>query len=631
MADPLREVLGSPVRDLRELLTSALRGRLLGYYGIDASTGEVRAEDQVDLDEVGRERRTRILEVLAHFQAAGAASAAAAERFVRESAFTHLNRLVALKMLEDPSRRVMPRCLAGGRDAPAFRTFRRIAPELVAASGPDEGRSFFLELVFDEIEAEVGDLLGGDDPRTLLDLAPDVLERAVARLDDPALVVPSEKGPISVWALDETLGWVYQLFTTVEARKKSRKDYKSGPPNSDHLAFRNQFYTPRYVVEFLVDNTLGRLWCEMHPDSPQRERRRLLCVPPGPIAEKREPRDLKTVRLLDPACGSGHFLLYAFDVLAEMYAESGTARGEIPDLILRHNLRGIEIDRRAAQLAALALFLKAKKYEPTAKVPPAVIVLAEPMPGEDRLWQECLTTVLDIPAREFLRHLRELLKNADEIGALYPMRKLRDQILRGETTNAGPKKTKRKVASKDLPTPVAPKQELAFTFYDWTKLEASALEALHRLTATAEGASPTRRLFTSEGRHDLSLVRALLDEYDVVLMNPPFGAPVPRTRELLKGWYPLAGDKTNLYATFVEQGLRLLRPDGFLGAITDRSGFFITTFQGFREEIVLGLSDVEAFADLGFGVLGGADEPAKVEAAAYALRRRVAASPGEIS
>jgi hypothetical protein len=103
-------------------------------------------------------------------------------------------------------------------------------------------------------------------------------------------------------------------------------------------------------------------------------------------------------------------------------------------------------------------------------------------------------------------------------------------------------------------------------------------------------------------------------------MNPPFGAPVQRTKETLKEWYPSAGDKTNLYAAFVEQGLRLLRPGGLLGAITDRSGFFITTFQSFREDVVLGLSDVVAFADLGFGVLGGADEPAKVEAAAYILR-----------
>src|SRR5690606_35062065 len=90
-----------------------------------------------------------------------------------------------------------------------------------------------------------------------------------------------------VWSKDETLGWVYQLFTTAGERKASREAFKSGPPNSEHLAFRNQFYTPRYVVEFLVDNTLGRLWCEMHPESPQRERRELLCVRPGEELPKR--------------------------------------------------------------------------------------------------------------------------------------------------------------------------------------------------------------------------------------------------------------------------------------------------------------------------------------------------------
>src|SRR5204863_2641263 len=144
------------------------------------------------------------------------------------------------------------------------------------------------------------------------------------------------------------------------------------PRNSRELAVRNQFFTPRYVVQFLTDNTLGRLWLEMHGD---KTRLTTLCeylvssdesVQPRP---RKDPRDL---RILDPACGSGHFLLYCFDLLLTIYDEAWAAeasgvcshatgrmlRDEYPDLanlrratpalILEYNLHGVDIDPRAA-------------------------------------------------------------------------------------------------------------------------------------------------------------------------------------------------------------------------------------------------------------------------------------------
>lgn len=592
--DPLRDILGGPVRELRELFEKALSRQLLGKMGIDATTGDRRPLSALHLDPAQEASRARIIEVLDHHEACGLAPKEAVARFLREAAFTHLNRLVALRMLEDPSRGVVTACVQGGREAAAFRVFRRVAQEL----GEDESFSVLLELMFDELAVEVGELFDTSDPRASLELPGDALGEAIAVLNRPELE--------RAFAEDETVGWMYQLFTTVEERQASRKKFKGGPPSAEHLAFRNQFYTPRWVVEFLAENTLGRLLVSRRPDAGLAEKMKLLLPYEGPTPARPRSRPLEELKVLDPACGSGHFLIYCFDLLALAYEAEGVERSRIPSLIVGKNIHGIEIDRRAAQLASLALYLRAKRYERKAPVPPANIVVAQPMAADDALFAELSERLSDPRGVQVVKGIREAFSNADQIGCLYPMRRVLEPMLGGGT--GAKKRGKQQAVQQALP------------IVDFSHWERRLREAIEALSVTA-AASPARRLFLAEQRHDLSLVQALLTPFDVVLMNPPFGAPVPKSKQQLKTWYPRAGDKTNLYAACVEQGLNLLRPGGLLGAITDRSGFFITTFQEFREQVVLGMSEVVAFADLGFGILGGADDPAKVEAAAYVLRR----------
>ena len=143
-----------------------------------------------------------------------------------------------------------------------------------------------------------------------------------------------------MWGEDETIGWVYQFFNSGEERKKMR-DESQAPRNSRELAVRNQFFTPRYVVQFLVDNTLGRMWLEMHGDSDASHRavRVSRAIPrrAGPVLLAKDPRDL---RILDPACGSGHFLLYSFDLLLAIYEEAWSADGDGPKSdVTGHSLR----------------------------------------------------------------------------------------------------------------------------------------------------------------------------------------------------------------------------------------------------------------------------------------------------
>ena len=218
---------------------------------------------------------------------------------------------------------------------------------------------------------------------------------------------------------------------------------KPAPRNSYELAFRNQFFTPRYVVEFLTDNTLGRIWYEMRKgDTKLTDQCRYMVrrpteiflkegeQPPKDAAEGRDDlsqeellklpvyiphrpkKDPRELRILDPACGSGHFLLYCFDLLLTIYEEAyadpelGPAlqkeyptledlRRHVPRLILAHNLHGIDIDLRASQIAALALWLRCqrayqemglKKDRP--KITRSNLVCAEPMPGEEQMLKE---------------------------------------------------------------------------------------------------------------------------------------------------------------------------------------------------------------------------------------------------
>jgi hypothetical protein len=242
------------------------------------------------------------------------------------------------------------------------------------------------------------------------------------------------------WGEDETIGWIYQYFTPGELREEARKA-SGAPRNSYEMAFRNQFYTPRYVVAFLADNTLGRLWWEMRSGDTKLVEicQYLIQTEPSPTP-KRDPR---TLRILDPAVGSAHFLLYCFDLLQVIYEEAyddadlGPAlqrdypdvesyRRAVPKLILQHNLHGIDIDRRAVQIASLALWLRAhrayKDLGVKRKQRPPIdqihIVDAEPMPGEYDLLGEFTRDLKPAVLGNLLREIWDKMKLAGEAGSL---------------------------------------------------------------------------------------------------------------------------------------------------------------------------------------------------------------------
>ncbi|HAA70679.1 MAG TPA: SAM-dependent methyltransferase, partial [Planctomycetaceae bacterium] len=595
------------------------------------------------LDAQDRLVRQKLVDAIAHIESGGKSTRDAIEEYLRQAAFTILNRFVALRMLE--ARDLLQQCVSKGDDSSGFKEFCGLAPGLSAL--PDDGYRLYLECLCDELSVEIKVLFDRRDPTTLLWPRRSALTAMLDVLAQPELA--------SVWAEDETIGWVYQYFNGDEERTQMRAESQA-PRNSRELAVRNQFFTPRYVVQFLTDNTLGRTWYEMMQgdtllahldylvrrpsevflaegesapesdtdDSELSQEELLNKTVHVPFRNKKDPRDL---RILDPACGSGHFLLYTFDLLITIYeeawADAGAAaftetgaqlradyesledlRCAMPELILRHNLHGVDIDPRAAQIAALALWMRAQRaynqFEvDRAQRPPITqthIVVAEPMPGDAELVDEFAASLQPAVLGDLFKKMVEEMKLAGELGSLLKIEEsIAKAVKEAEEAHRKEGLFAEKIESQDF----------------WDTADEKIVAALGGFAAGAGGVR--RQLFAGDAAQGVAFIELMRKRFDAVLMNPPFGAGSKRAKRVFEADYPRT--KNDVYAAFVERGIALLHKRGGLGAITSRTGFFLKSFQKWREEILLKDAPPVVVADLGHGVM----DDAMVEAAAYCL------------
>ena len=633
MEQALRNALRRTVVALRAQLLASTEELLESTFGILPADGRVLPIEAVPpLQESPelRRRRREILQALEHEQqqTTGAKPGVRAlETFILKAAFTQLNRLAGLKVLE--RRDLVPECLSQGPNSAGFRVFRQVGSGIEQNDG-DGGYGAFLELLFDDCASEIRLLFDRTLPSSYFLPSPTRLQGILELLNAAEID--------EAWDEDEVLGWVYQFFTPKELRERIRKE-SSAPRNTYELAIRNQFYTPDYVVRFLAENTLGRLWWEVHPET-SIAKRDFLVYRRGETAQERTLSDPRDLRILDPACGSGHFLHYCFDLLLAIYREAyqGHPAGEglrdrypepeafeqaVPGLILAHNLYGIDIDLRAVQLTALSLYLRAQRAHPEAHIGRVNAIHAAPMPGDKTLFDEFLASLHDEPHRELLQALlRDIWGRLDvlagEAGSLLRFEvEIRKRI--GELKERVDKASARQLGMTELLGPSYEQTELHIdsipTGEFWNRLELRIVELLRDYAERAETHGVARRLFAEDAHHGIAFLDALLEPHDVVLMNPPFGAASTPSKKYVTSNYPRT--KNDVYAAFVERGLQLLKTQGYLGAITGRTGFFLTSFRKWREEILLKRTEIIAFADLGYGVL----DTAMVETAAYILRK----------
>ena len=806
MDQAIRNKLRNVVTQCRKLLEESVAQQLQGKYDIfvTGKKDEVRAEKDLQLKHLSDEDRQARQDILAHFdhiKALGYKPKEALEQLIREIAFTHLNRFCAYKMMEVRDVYVggqkFREAVSKGLKSQGFLFYLAEHPEderRYNAGHQDEAYCHFLNWLGGTLSQEIGVLFSPSDPANRVYPPQRVLDHVLELINSEQL-----KG---IWSEDETIGWVYQYFTPKELRDQARKESQA-PRNSYELAFRNQFFTPRYVVEFLTDNTLGRIWYEMRkgntrlkdecrfmvrrpdevfladltnnteeegtvtpdlafligrsadlppfelpqaivrpaveekpgcfrmgwfeyddaekrlsqfahavrffdwsgdprmpelrqklaewntgqPEEPvdgrtqdlwdlllavhraerfcdgaiysaltaltrianEIRRRLLVARKEGATQEEllrapalipdRPKKDPREIKILDPACGSGHFLLYCFALLLVIYDEAyddpdlGPAlqadfptkddmRRAVPGLILQHNLHGIDIDRRCTQIAALALWLRCQRaYQETGlkkdrpRITRSNIVCAEPMPGEGHMLKEFVSQLEPKLLGQLVEVVFDKMKLAGEAGALLKIEeKISDAVAEARRQwRAGPVARQLRLFGEPQPVERAERFDLSgitdAQFFE--QAEAQVVDALRIYAEQAQGSQRLqRRLFADDAVRGFAFVDICHKTFDVVLMNPPFGLPPDRVFSLLKSSVPQA--YTNIYAAFLMRSSDLCK-NGLVGAITSRSFLMTPRLTSYRQDYLL--EKLKIILDLGLRVM----DEAEVESCAYIL------------
>lgn len=577
-----RSALEKLVQSARRWIEADLEKTLEGRFGINLD-GDVESADRLSLTNAGHAVRVDLVGIVEYLRGEGEGPVESVARLVREAAFTHTNRLIAVRVAEAIG--LLPETMARGLASKGFKDFSELAPTIATT---EWGRfAEFVRLCADELAADVPALF---DPRNpLLELA--ISETVLAQVVEAMAVLEAD-----LWSAPDTLGWAYQFFNTGEERKEMRES--SAPRNSRELAVRNQFFTPSYVVEFLVHNGLGAHLAAGFPGLAD-ELPLLVEVPTEHIDV-----NLEAVSVLDPACGSGHFLLGAYDVLEKAWAHAGIEAGAAAPAIVR-SLWGIDIDPRATQIAQAAVMFRARRHCKDEKLPKPNVICARALPAGPEV--DALIASLPEHVGRAVRGIASDLVDAPLLG---PLLKIEERLSREvrDVFGAG-------VVEGTLSESASDASE---------NIEAAVLEALSA-AADATTSSAAQRLFAAEAHDAVRFVEAMARRYSAVLMNPPFGEPVASTKTYLKAAYPWIPTKDfNVLAAFVGRGVELSEAEtGTCGAITSRAGLFLKTFEAWREEVLLG-SKLVAMVDLGYGVM----EQALVEAAAYVLQNRPSQGTG---
>ncbi|MBI2568437.1 MAG: Eco57I restriction-modification methylase domain-containing protein [Candidatus Schekmanbacteria bacterium] len=707
-----KEAVKAWVPKVRRILEEELEAQL-DRLGLKP-TGKHTPVEKMRLPEEAARTRRRVEALLARDRIAEGTAKRGFDNVKRELAYTVLNRLVGLKAMEARGLLYLP-APAGffhyqdtkdtkeeskGPDFVSSCPGESPLPEQTELLTPVPGQAYSrylrdfraaggsrykydddaeqallrdgLTAAFRHITGEIGVLFDPDHEYACVWPPHATLTRVIRMINEDL--------PEDAYRARDFLGWVYQFFNR-EEKKRVRDENKGTPRSSYELAVINQFYTPSWVVKALVDNTLGRLWVQMHPDSS------LAPTAPPPLPDERPPdliaadylvprtgeriryqrlddagqvqmfKRARDLALLDPACGTMHFGQYAFGLFHRMYLDEIEHAGEagwpeepsvkepreIPAAILEHNLFGIDIDPRAIQIASLSLMLTAKEsalqhgFSPlNVRIRRTNLVVANAVNlGQDRLRalvQGCANHQGTKTPRAADRDERlfevvwENLAYVSELGSLVQVRESVAQVLdEWVDARAREKGLTRLIRRRTTQRAFDFMQEITRSQAHQLELERKVLEDEARqieaeLLAAIEAAAaqatedPSDRIFAEDTARGLKLLQALSRKYDVVVMNPPYGAFVPAVKDFVKAAYPLTSN--DIYAAFIDRATQLTEPEGYVGALVSATFVNLKSFEKLRTEILLKRNPLVAMLDLGFGIL----DDATVEAAAIVLR-----------
>lgn len=591
--------LAEHVEQIRQLIDNAFRNRL-GRMGITASA----LQPVETIPEEYHEDRNRIENIREVFIAETGSMADAYEKLVEELTFTLFNRLAALKVMEAHTLHpeiVSRRSQHGDR---SFAHFLWLEQHPAGRNEEQEGLLHFMEYQLAALATDIP-LFSLHHPYHLL---PTVIElngiiEAYNQVETDAQV-ESE-----IWKSDDVLGRLYESYNNYKKVAHKESGVKT---EFNKVSIQSQVYTPRWVVKFLVDNSLGKLYLEMFPDSTIKENYK---IANAPNTQTRDRKPLTEIRLIDPATGSGNFLLYGFDVFYALYIDqidnygANYEESEIPELIIRHNLHGVDLDGRAVQLAQLSLYIKAKRNKRSVKIEHFNIVSSDfflpdyeavkhLFENGEKLSPELEKTVIDLWAD---------LQQAHKFGSLIRLEE---------------KFSKR---MNDLVQEFWGAQLRFFsdqqTLANYEQFRANLFTSLQK--AVAYNTEKQGVTFLNTKTTDaITFLQILTQKYDVAVANPPYTDSSdfgPELKKFVDANYKQPYKfNTNLYATFIKRCCEIVDEKGKVALVHPPTFMYIKTFEDVRKFMV-DKFHISLFVEWGY--LGMFNPTARVDSAMFVLER----------
>lgn len=593
------------VLHIRSLIQQAIDNRFsrLGLEGAEEK------ELPENTSTSSREKRNRLEAIIAtHKQALGNDYAEARKETINECTFTLFNRLAALKVMEDRELfpEVIRRRVEHGNLSYAHKqwleehTDERYAERM--------GLKHFLEDKFQELSDSYKiPLYSPDYAYAMLPTADELFEIITAFNE----IEQDADCGADIWKGDDILGWMYENFNSIEKSELKNSEDKI---EYEKVSLQSQFYTPQWVVKFLVDNTLGKMYLEMYPESNfiyDEDGKVKYLIANAPTSQMRHPKKLEEIKLIDPACGSGNFLIYAFSLFYDLYLnqidqyEADYSRRDIPKLIVENNLYGVDLDERAVQLTQIALFIKAMQLKGRRGAMPAythVVSTHFELPGYSNVKDAFISgSDWNEAQQKTIHSIWEDLRAAYKFGSLIRVEEQLDALLPVDSTDMFANQWK-----------------------------ANMFDFKHQMITTLRNQV---HQWMGEGSNEYSLAKAndaitFLDilsmKFDVAVANPPYTDSADFGVELKEfvgtNYFKPLKFNSNLYACFIKRCCELAGDDGKVGMINPPTFMYIKTFEDVRKYIVE-KTYISLFVEWGY--LGLFSQSARVDSAIFILDKSV--------
>ena len=562
------------VLDIRRLIQQAFDNRF--------SRMGLRKETALPVEQIPvehQEKRRKLDELMSSHLSELGDYEEARQAAINECVFTLFNRIAAIKVME--SKELFPEIITRRKEN-AGRSFEHNVwlenhPE--ERNAEREGLKHFLSDQFDSLGEHIP-LYRKDYPYALLPTA-DELNEIIEQFN--AIEADADCGA-DVWKGDDILGWLYENFNAVEKEALKQSGEKT---EYNKVSLQSQVYTPQWVVKFLVDNTLGKAYMEMFPDSHIKDKYQIANIPNHQV---RHPKDLRQMRLLDPACGSGNFLIYAFSLFYDLYVDQMDNYGrdyssrDIPKMIVENNLFGVDLDERAAQISQIALFIKARELGGHRSHWPAYtnVVSTHFFLDNYEKVKDTFEAIdnLDESKRNIMRMIWDDLSNAYKFGSLVRVDETLNKILPNDDNHS-------LFAQEQMEDMFSFKQQ----FMNQLRQKVNELGEL--------GSNAYTLAKTNDA---ISFLEIIANKYDVVVANPPYTDSGDFGTELKKfieeNYKKPLKFNSNLYACFIKRCCELAGDDGKVGMIHPHTFMFIKTFEDVRK-FMLEKTHINVMVDYG--------------------------------